>query len=144
MDLDFIMAQKALIKIDDYKTLKLIKRIQQLDDREKQRAEVLILYGKYDVAESIYRNMERKDLAINMRVKIGDWFRVLEMVREGSGYDQTLNKMTNQIGNYYAERLEYDKAAQFYIASKNYRGLMECFTRIEDYDSLAQIIEELP
>lgn len=111
MDLDFIMAQKALIKIDDYKTLKLIKRIQQLDDREKQRAEVLILYGKYDVAESIYRNMERKDLAINMRVKIGDWFRVLEMVREGSGYDQTLNKMTNQIGNYYAERLEYDKAA---------------------------------
>lgn len=67
--------------------MKLIKRIQQLDDREKQRAEVLILYGKYDVAESIYRNMERKDLAINMRVKIGDWFRVLEMVREGSGYD---------------------------------------------------------
>lgn len=30
---------------------------------------------------------------------------MLEMVREGSGYDETLNKMTNQLGNYYAERL---------------------------------------
>jgi WD repeat-containing protein 35 len=52
-----------------------------LDDREKQKAEILILYNKYDAAENIYRNLERKDLAINMRVKIGDWFRVLEMVR---------------------------------------------------------------
>jgi len=102
MDLDFLIAEKALIKIDDYKTLKLIKKIQQLDDREKQKAEVLIIYNKYDAAENIYRNLERKDLAINMRVKIGDWFRVLEMTREGSGYDETLNKMTNQIGTYYA------------------------------------------
>lgn len=105
MDLDYLTAEKALIKIDDYKTLKYVKKIQQLDDREKQKAEVLILYGKYDAAENIYRNLERKDLAINMRVRVGDWFRVLEMVREGSGYDETLNKMTNQLGNYYAERL---------------------------------------
>lgn len=33
------------------------------------------------------------------------------MVKEGSGYDDTLNKMTNQLGNFYAERLEWDKAA---------------------------------
>ena len=84
----------------------------------------MILYGKYDAAESIYRNMERKDLAINMRVRVGDWFRVLEMVREGSGYDETLNKMTNQLGNYYAERLEWDRAAEFYLTAKNYRGLI--------------------
>lgn len=85
---------------------------------------MLILYGKYDAAENIYRNLERNDLAINMRVKIGDWFRVLEMVREGSGYDETLNKMTNQIGTHYAERLEWDKAAEFYITAKNYKGLI--------------------
>ncbi len=91
--------------IDDYKTIKYIRKIQILDDKEKQKAEILTLYGKYDDAENVYRSIERKDLAVNMRVKIGDWFRVLEMVREGSGYDETLNKMTNQLGNYYAERL---------------------------------------
>jgi len=57
MDLDYLIAEKALIKIDDYKTLKYIKKIQQLDDREKQKAEVLILYNKYDAAENIYRNL---------------------------------------------------------------------------------------
>lgn len=105
LDLDYVNAERALIKIDDYKTIKYIRKIQVLDDREKQRAEVLTMYGKYDDAEAVYRSIERKDLAINMRVKVGDWFRVLEMVREGSGYDETLNKMTNQLGNYYAERL---------------------------------------
>lgn len=50
MDLDYLIAEKALIKIDDYKTLKYVKKIQLLDDREKQKAEVLILYGKYDAA----------------------------------------------------------------------------------------------
>jgi len=39
------------------------------------------LYGKYEEAEKIYRNIERKDLAINMRIKIGDFYGVLEMVK---------------------------------------------------------------
>lgn len=77
MDLDFLHAEKALLKIDDYKTIKFLKKVQILDDRDKQKAEILILHGKYDAAESIYRNIERKDLAINMRVRVGDWFRVL-------------------------------------------------------------------
>jgi hypothetical protein len=38
MDLDYLIAEKSLIKIDDYKTLKYVKKIQQLDDREKQKA----------------------------------------------------------------------------------------------------------
>ena len=81
MDLDYVNAERALLKIDDYKALKFVKKVQLLDDREKQKAEILIFYGKYDAAENIYRNIERKDLAINMRVRVGDWFRVLEMVR---------------------------------------------------------------
>ena len=50
MDLDYTSAERALLKVDDYKTLKYVKKIQQLDDREKQRAELLTLYGKYDDA----------------------------------------------------------------------------------------------
>lgn len=38
MDLDYDNAERALLKIDDYKTLKYVKKIQQLDDREKQKA----------------------------------------------------------------------------------------------------------
>lgn len=33
LDLDYTSAERALLKIDDYKTLKYVKKIQQLDDR---------------------------------------------------------------------------------------------------------------
>ncbi len=80
-ELDYLTAEKALLKINDYKALKLIKRIQTLDDKDKQKAEVLAFYGKYDEAEALYKKMDRKDLAVQMRVKVGDWFKVLQMVR---------------------------------------------------------------
>lgn len=38
MDLDYANAERALLKFDDYKTLKYVKKIQLLDDREKQKA----------------------------------------------------------------------------------------------------------
>lgn len=38
LDLDFLNAEKALLKVDDFKTMKYVKKLQQLDDREKQRA----------------------------------------------------------------------------------------------------------
>lgn len=144
MDLDYANAEKALLKIDDFKTLKYVKKLQQLDDREKQKAEILSLYGKTDEAEKIFRNIERKDLAIQMYIKRGDYYRVLEMTKEGSGYDDILSKLTNKLGDDYAEKFEWDKAAEFYLTSKNYKGLIEAFTMLEDYDSLAQIIEEIP
>jgi CDP-diacylglycerol pyrophosphatase len=33
MELDFVNAERALLKIDDYKTLKYVRKIQNLDDR---------------------------------------------------------------------------------------------------------------
>ena len=33
MDLDYMNAEKALLKTDDYKTLKYVRKIQVLDDR---------------------------------------------------------------------------------------------------------------
>ena len=50
MDLDYENAEKALLKVDDFKTLKYVKKLQQLDDREKQKAEILALYGKTEDA----------------------------------------------------------------------------------------------
>jgi WD repeat-containing protein 35 len=143
-ELDYKTAEKALLKIDDYKALKLIKRIESLDDKDKQKAEVLAYYGRYDDAEAIYKKIDRKDLAVQMRVKIGDWFRVLQMIREGSGYDETLLKITDELGNFYAEKFKWDRAAEFYLLSKNYKGLIEAFTRMEDYENLSQVITEIP
>jgi WD repeat-containing protein 35 len=57
LDLDYLNAERAFLKVDDFKTLKYIKKIQTLDDREKQKAEILTLFTKYEEAEKIYRNI---------------------------------------------------------------------------------------
>lgn len=110
-DLDFLAAEKAFVELSDYQALQFLKRIQQLDDKDKQRAEILAYYGKMDEAEEIYEKMERKDLAISMRIRHGDWFRVLQLVKEGTGNDQTLLQSYNELGSQFADRQQWDKAA---------------------------------
>jgi WD repeat-containing protein 35 len=97
-DLDFVSSEKAFLKCNDYISLQLVKRLQLIDDKDKQKAEILSYYGKYDEAEAVYKRMERKDLMIQLRMKIGDWFKVIQMVKEGSGYDDILLTAYNELG----------------------------------------------
>jgi pentatricopeptide repeat protein len=46
------------------------------------KAEILVYYGKFEEAEEVYSKMERKDLAIQMRMRMGDWNRVLALTKE--------------------------------------------------------------
>lgn len=143
-DLDFTSAEKALLKCDDYQGLQLVKRLNVIDDKSKQKAEILAYYGRYDEAEQVYKKIERKDLAIQMRMKMGDWFKVVQMVKEGSGYDDILQTAYYELGNYYAERFKWQKAANYYLLAKNFEGMIEAFYNIEDFDNLEKIITSIP
>ena len=41
------------------------------------------LSGKYDEAETIYREIDRKDLAIQLRKRLGDYSRVVQLLQTG-------------------------------------------------------------
>eukprot|EP00438_Fugacium_kawagutii_P031845 Skav220906 [mRNA] locus=scaffold1585:29666:48439:- [translate_table: standard] len=56
--LEFSVAEKAFVRFEDYQGIQLVKRLRLLDDRVKQKAE---------------------DLAIDLRVRLGDWFRVIQL-----------------------------------------------------------------
>ena len=47
-----------------------------------------------------------RDLAISLRLKLGDWFRVLQLLKTGSGDadDSLLEQAHNAIGDYFADR----------------------------------------
>ena len=66
------IAQKAFIKTDDYQGLMFVNKLKKLDDIMKQKAEVSIYFKNYDDAEEVYKSIDRKDLALDMRVRIGD------------------------------------------------------------------------
>lgn len=50
-----------------------------------------------------------RDLAVNLRKKLGDWFRVVQLLKTGStgGDDNQLEEAWNAIGDYYADRQKW-------------------------------------
>jgi WD repeat-containing protein 35 len=53
--------------------------------------------------------MDRKDLAIDLRIRLGDWFRVVQLIKSGGGAadDVLLQKSWNAIGDYYYDRQKW-------------------------------------
>ena len=49
-----------------------------------------------------------RDLAVALRKKLGDWFRVVQLMKTGAGGDdQALEEAWNAIGDYYADRQKW-------------------------------------
>ena len=88
--LDLQCADKAFVRCSDYQGIQFVKRLRALSDRMKRKAEVAAFFGRFEEAEQIYRDIDRKDLAIDLRTRLGDWQRVAELVRSGAGDDKTL------------------------------------------------------
>ena len=53
-----------------------VKQLRRLDTPLKQDAEIALYLKEYDEAEALYRRMDRPDLAIDMRMRLEDWFAV--------------------------------------------------------------------
>ena len=79
------MADKAFVRCSDYQGIQFVKRLRLLDDKVKQKAEVCAYFQRFDEADALYRDIDRKDLAIELRIRLGDWFRVVQLVQSGGG-----------------------------------------------------------
>ena len=141
--LDFVTADRAFVQCVDYMGVQFVKRCKLLNDDKKAGAEVAAYFGKFDEAEKIYREMDRKDLALQLRANLGDWFKVVNLVQQGGGDDELLVTSWNQIGDYYMEHRMIAKAAQHYAQAKNNERLVECYSMLEDYSSLEKLIPAL-
>jgi WD repeat-containing protein 35 len=140
--LDFAVAEKAFVRFEDYQGIQLVKRLRLLDDRVKQKAEVAAYFQRFDEAESLYREIDRKDLAIDLRVRLGDWFRVIQLAHGGN--EDLLQQAWSSIGDYYADRGKWSNAAQYYAKAQNNNALVDAYYFLEDYEALERLINYLP
>ena len=53
-----------------------MKRLQNVQNTSVQRAEVAAWFHRFDEAEKLYLEVDRRDLAIALRKRLGDWFKV--------------------------------------------------------------------
>jgi WD repeat-containing protein 35 len=141
--LEFSVAEKAFVRFEDFQGIQLVKRVKQLDDRMKQKAEVAAYFQRFDEAESLYREIDRKDLAVDLRVRLGDWFRVIQLSQHG-GDEDLMRQAWNSIGDYYADRGKWSNAAQHYVKGQNHAALVDVYYFLEDYGSLKNLIDFLP
>ncbi|EJW70715.1 hypothetical protein WUBG_18377 [Wuchereria bancrofti] len=107
--LDTVIAEHAFVMLKDYAGIQLIKRIGKLQNDEFKKAEVATFYGRIDEAEKIYMENDRRDLALELREKMNDWFRIVEILQKSKqpGDDELLMKAWNHVGDYYAERQKW-------------------------------------
>ncbi|DAZ96060.1 TPA: hypothetical protein N0F65_005838 [Lagenidium giganteum] len=141
--LDFGMAERGFVKCGDYSGIQYVKRLQLLNDRVKQKAEVAAYFQQFDDAETLYRKIDRKDLAIDLRQRLGDWFRVVQLVQSGGGSDTLLVHAWNMIGEYYADRHKWDKAIKYYAQASNVSALAHCYYVVGDFNQLETLVGEL-
>ncbi|KAJ9468906.1 Intraflagellar transport protein 122-like protein [Diplonema papillatum] len=143
--LNFVVAEKAFVKCKDYQGIQFVKRLKHLEkDKTKQQAEIAAYFGHFDDAERLYRDIDRKDLAAELRMRLGDWFKVVQLVQEGGLDDVHIQEAWDNIGDYYADRQKWAKAVQYYSQAKNYEKLVEYYHILEDYQSMRKLIDLLP
>ena len=131
------------MRCQDLQGIHFVRQLTHLDDKQKQQAEVCTYFQKFEEAQQIYIGMERPDLALKMRRKLGDWFRVVQLIKNGAGGDdQLLNQAWNSIGTYYFDRQRYQEASRFFAQGNNYEGRAECCYRIEDWHGLEELVRD--
>ncbi|KAG9494630.1 hypothetical protein GDO78_002132 [Eleutherodactylus coqui] len=144
--LDLPTTEQAFVRCKDYQGIEFVKRLGNLQSEPMKQAEVSAYFGRFEEAERMYLDMDRRDLAISLRIKLGDWFRVLQLLRTGSGDsdDALLEQAYNAIGDYFADRQKWVNAVQYYVQGRNQERLAECYYMLEDYDGLEILANSLP
>ena len=107
-----------------------------------------------------------RDLAVDLKMKLGDWFRVVQLLKTGGGAgtcvheqmthnddefnplmpgdDTLLIQAWNAIGDYYADRQKWQHAVSYYTQGRNNERLFDCYYVLEDYTALHKLASSLP
>ena len=142
--LELTMAEKSFVRCEDYHAIQLVRQLREMTDKMKARAEVAVYLKRYDEAEAIYREIDRKDLAIQMRKRIGDYPRVVQLLQTGGGNDLLMREAWDKIGEQYADRFKWRKASQYFRQSRNMERLSDCLYRLELFGDLAELRLDIP
>ncbi|KAL0212631.1 hypothetical protein RCL1_006257 [Eukaryota sp. TZLM3-RCL] len=138
---DLDTAVKCFVNCSDYCGIQLIKRLSCIRDDKLKSAEIALFFGDADTAESIYINTGRKDLAIALRMRLGDLHRAVEL----SSDDAVVKKDSLLVLGYqYLDRNDYEQAGLIFDECDAYEPLTECYFECKNYTGLRGIADKLP
>ena len=142
--LDFQIAEKAFVKIEDFHGIKFLRRLKKIENKYIQKAEISAYFNKFDEAEQIYREIDRKDLALELRMRLGDWSKVVVLIEQGVGDDDILKEAYNQMGQFCIDKQRWNKAALYFQQANNFDALIDVYYRLEQFSNMDKLIDNIP
>lgn len=145
--LDLESAIKCFVNCSDYYSIQFIKRIQYIDDREKLRAEVAAYFGRFDESEQIYASLDRRDLSLDLRLRLCDWQNVYQILSQDKSLaidDRQIERVNQSLGDIYFDRKKYPLALVHYEQGRCYDQMADCYYQMEEFDSLQRLADSLP
>lgn len=101
--LDLEIAENSFVRCSNYSGIHLIKKLKTIQTETLQKAEIAAFFGNFDEAEKLYIDADRRDLAIELRQTLCDWFRTVQLYRIGPGIsDQQMERAWKEIGDHFA------------------------------------------
>lgn len=79
-------------------------------------------------------------MALDLRMRLGDWAKVVSLIESGAGDDKTLNKAYKNLGDFSAERQKWSKACKYYKMASDYENLAYAYYKMEDFTALENLI----
>uniref|UniRef100_A0A0R3X0X1 WD_REPEATS_REGION domain-containing protein n=1 Tax=Hydatigena taeniaeformis TaxID=6205 RepID=A0A0R3X0X1_HYDTA len=139
-------AEVGFVMCQYYQGIDFVKKLRNIQSEVVRRAEVRAYFGDFDGAERLYLSADRCDLAISLRRRLGDWFRVAQLTKESGAVirDSELTEVWNALGDHYYDKAQWPQASEFYRQGGDFKKLVYCLFRMEDYTSLEGLIHELP
>lgn len=143
--LDFKTAESALVHSRDYKGIRFVNKLSKLPKDEMKKAEVNAYFKRFDEAEKCYLDIDRKDLAINLRKTIQDWHQVINLIKSDSGFSNDTEKREAMIklADTFVEEHEWSKAAQLYEEAEAWDKLIECYIVLDNFEGLKKILKQI-
>lgn len=144
--LDLATAEAAFVRCSDFWGIQLVKRLANVTNDQLKQAQVAAYFNDFDEAERLYLEADRRDLAIVLRERLGDWFQMVNLMKMSSGGSSSaqLEYAWNSIGDYFADRNQWENARDYYEKASNMEQLVKCYQMLEDYDSLEKMVTNLP
>ncbi|KAG5898787.1 hypothetical protein JTB14_010997 [Gonioctena quinquepunctata] len=144
-EMNLTMADACFVRSRDYSKVLFVKKLGDINNEAIKRARVATYFKNFDEAEKIYMEADRGDLALNLRQTLGDWFRVIQILKNGiTAPDYLLKTAYNSTADYFAHFNNWASAVEYYELAKNIPKIIECYYHLEDWKNLESVIDFLP
>lgn len=143
LNMDFDRAEMAFVENNNYAGLKFCQRLQSMENKLLQKAEIYGFFKKYEESRETLLRAERKDLAVNLMTKIGDYQGLEQAISKGDWDQALLNKSYRILANYYKDCLNWKKAGHYFNLCDEQDEIIDCHFMNKNTTELSDLVVQV-